>query len=151
MRALFWALVLCQGCFAQSIKVRVINGWDGRPLPKQGVSVQFFYEKPPKVTPPQRLTTNANGEAQFSLPQWLPEHIDVQVALTSQYWHCACGVMADTEEVLTKGILQERRSSVPNAPLAPANRELGQIVFIARPFTFFERVLHNSRCNSILF
>lgn len=145
MRAFFWGLVVCQVCFAQSVKVRVINGWDGRPLPRQGVSVQFFYEKPPKVTPPQRLTTDANGEAQFSIPESLPEHIDVQLALTSEYWHCACGVMADTEEVLNllnKGILQDRRSNVPNAPLAPANREPGQIVFIARPFTFFEKLLY---------
>lgn len=145
MRAFFWALVLSQVCFAQSVKVRVVNGWDGHSLPRQGVSVEFFYEKPPKVTPPQRLTTDANGEAQFSIPESLPEHIDVTVALTSEYWHCACGVMADTEEVLHKGILQDRRSNVPNAPFPLANREPGQIVFLARPFGFFEELLYPVR------
>jgi hypothetical protein len=105
------------------------------------VSVQFFYEKPPKVTPPQRLATDANGEAQFSIPESSPDHIDVSVALTSEYWHCACGVMADTEEVLHKGILQYRRPKVPNASFPPANAEPGQIVFVARPFTDFERFI----------
>jgi hypothetical protein len=50
--------------------------------------------------------------------------------------------MADTEKVLREGILQVARSNVPNAPIAPANKEPGQIVFIAAPFTFIEKLMH---------
>jgi hypothetical protein len=142
MRAFTWALVLCHICFAQEVKVRVINGLDGRPLPKQAVFVQFFYEKPARISPPLHIETDADGEAQFSISKPPPENIDVRLALTSEHWHCACRVMADTEKVLREGILQVARSNVPNAPIAPANKEPGQIVFIAAPFTFIEKLMH---------
>ena len=141
MRAFAWVILLCHVCFAQTVRVRVINGWDARPLPKQAVFVQFFYEHPAKSSFPLRIETDANGEAQFSIPESPPDHIDVSVAVTSEYWHCACAVMADTEEVPHKGILQYRRPNVPNAPFPPANTEPGQIVFVARPFTDFERFI----------
>ena len=138
MRALALVLLLCPVCFAQSVRVRVINGKDGRPLPKQAISVQFFYEKPAKVSPPLHLETDSNGEAQFSIPEPTPAHLFVHVALTNEYWHCACGFMGDTETVVHKGVVE----APPKAPIAPANREPGQIVFVARPFTFVERLLY---------
>lgn len=141
MRDLIWVLFLCHFCFAQQVKVRVISSQDGHALPKQAVSVQFFYEKPAKVTPPLHIETDRNGEAQFSIPEPTPEHLDVRVALTSEHWHCACWVMADTGEVIQKGITQTAPTNKAKAPNS-ADPEPRQIVFIARPFTFFEKLLY---------
>jgi hypothetical protein len=141
MRAFIWALVLCHVCIAQTVRVRVIND-DGRPLPKQAIFVQFFSEKPANISPPLHIETDANGEAQFNISESRPENIDVRLALTSEHWHCLCWVMVGTEKLLREGIVQISPTKVPNAPIAPANREPGQIVFIARPFTFFEKLLY---------
>jgi hypothetical protein len=101
--ALMGVLLLCQFSFAQAVKVRVVNGNNGDALPKQAVSVQFLYEKPPKATPPLRIETDANGEAQFRIPEPPPERLDVRLALTSGHWHCGCWVMPLTEDVISKG------------------------------------------------
>jgi len=142
MRALIGVLVLCQFSFAQAVKVRVVNGNNGDPLPKQAVSVQFLYEKPPKASPPLRIDTDANGEAQFRIPEPPPERLDVRLALTSGHWHCGCLVMAGTEDVISKGFVDAAPPNKAKASTAPANTEPGQIVFIVRPFTFFEKLLY---------
>ncbi len=142
MRAFTWALVLCHICSAQVVKVRVINGYDGRPLPKQAVFVQFFDERRPKISPPLHIEADVNGEAQFNISESPPENIDVRLALTSEHWHCACWIMADTQKILREGIVQVPPTNVPNAPTAPASTGPGQIVFIARPFTSFEKLLY---------
>ena len=141
-RGFTWTLLLCDVCFTQAVKVRVINGNDGRPLPKLAVSVQLFYEKQAKISAPLQIETDLNGEAEFNIPGPPPEHIDVRITLTSPYWHCTCWRMAETEELLHKGIVQVSRTNVPNAPIAPANTVPGQIVFITRPYTFFEKLLY---------
>jgi len=105
------------------VKILVINGNNSRPMSKQGVFVQLLYEKTTKVSPPLHIETNANGEAQFSIPEPAPEHLDVRIALTSKYWHCACWFMTDTEKVLNSGVLKIPASPVPNAPNAPVNAE----------------------------
>jgi hypothetical protein len=112
------------------------------PCQKLAVLVQFFDEKQSKISPPLHIETDANGEAQFNISESPPENIDVRLALPSEHWHCACWVMADTETVLREGIVQIPPINVPNAPFAPASTEPGQIVFIARPFTFFEKLLY---------
>jgi hypothetical protein len=142
MRVLIWLVWLCHFCSAQSVTVRVLNGNDEHPLQKQSVSVQFLYEKPPKASPSLHIETDADGQATFNIPEPIPEHIDVRVTLTSEHWHCACGVMADTQQILRNGILQAAPSKEPNASGASAGARPGQIVFLARPFTFFERVLY---------
>jgi hypothetical protein len=130
-------LLLPRFCLAQSVTVRVVNDKNGRPLPSQAVSVQFFYEKPARVTQPFRATTDSKGEAQFSIPQPNPEHLDVRVALTSEHWICRCWLMSDIEPVLRKGVALTPQSKPPWA-----NAEPGLIVFHARPFTLAERLLY---------
>jgi hypothetical protein len=142
MRALIGALLLCQFSFAQAVKVRVVNGNNGDPLPKQAVSVQFLYDKPPKASPPLRIETDANGEAQYRIPDPPPEYVDVRLALTSEHWHCGCWVMAHTEDVISKGIVDATPPNKAKASTTPANAEPGQIVFIVRPYTFFEKLLY---------
>ena len=103
--------------------------------------MQFFSERPARVSSPLHIDTDANGVAQFNVPESTSE-IDVRLALASKHWHCACWVMADTQTVLHKGILQAPPTTAPNAPFPPANIEPGQIVIIARPFTAFEKLLY---------
>ena len=140
LRVLVLMLWVCPVCFAQSVKVRVLDGKAGRGLPKLSISVQFLYEKPASASTPLRLETDANGEAQFSIPEPAPAHLFVVVALTSEHWRCGCGFMGDTQTVVDKGFL----STFPTAakPNTPVNSEPGYIVFVARPFTFVERLLY---------
>jgi hypothetical protein len=126
MRALVWLIFVSSVCFAQELKVRVINGKDGQPLPKQAVTVQFVNETPVTASSPLRLETDANGEVRFGIPKPLPEHLHVRVALTSEYWHCGCCAL--------------RKGAKAND--VPARTEPGEILIIARPFTFGERLLY---------
>ncbi len=142
MRVVIWVVLLCHFCSAQAVKVRVINGNDGHALPKQAVSVQFIYEKPPNASLPLEIKTDANGEAQFNIPEPAPEHINVRATMSSEHWHCACWVLADTDQVVHEGIVQAAATKDTKASVAPVNAEPGQIVLIARPFTFFERLLY---------
>jgi len=141
IRTLGLILLVCPACFAQAVSVRVINEENGRGLAKQGVSVQFFYEKPSQVSSALHLETDSKGEAQFSIPEPAPAHLFVHVALTSEHWHCRCLMMGDTETVVHKGFLKAVSANT-KAPTAAANAEPGYIVFIVRPVTLFERVLY---------
>lgn len=141
VRTVVWVfiLLLYPVCFGQKVTVRVINAKNGHPLPKQTVFVQFLYEQPPAASSPVQVQTDGTGRAQFTIPEPQPEHLNVRVALTSEHWHCACWVMTDTEKVIRNGLVQTDRL---NSPSAQVNAEAGEIVFIARPFTFFERALY---------
>ena len=142
MRALIGVFLLCQFSFAQAVEVRVVNGNNGDPLPKQAVSVQLLYEKPPQTSPPLRIETDASGEAHFRLPDPPPDRLDVKLALTSEHWHCGCWVMAHTGDVIDKGVVDATPPNKAKASAAPANAGPGQIVFIVRPFTFSEKLLY---------
>lgn len=133
-------------CFAQVVTVRVINAADGRPLQKQQVSVSLLYEKgektPAKYEANLSLETDANGEAHFTLPEPAPPHISAQVRLTSEHWRCGCGVLAATGDVIQKGIVSplpggESKKAAASLKVAP-----GEILFAARPLSFFERLLY---------
>jgi hypothetical protein len=124
------------------MRIRVVNSNNGQPLPKQSVSVNLLYDKgqkaPAKNEANLLLETDANGEAQFSLPEPAPAHLGAQVRLTSEHWHCGCMALAATEDVIQKGMLgSESTASSKSARLEP-----GVILFFARPFTFLERLLY---------
>lgn len=139
MRALLIMLLLSPFCLAQTVKVRVLNGNNGHPLPNQRVSVQFFYDNPAEVTPPLRLATNSSGEAQFNLPSPAPQHMDVRISLTSDHWKCSCWVMNATDVVLHKGIL----TTLPKQKVSPpAFAEPATITFLPVPMSFIEKLLY---------
>jgi hypothetical protein len=142
MRLLVCVLFLSGVCFAQELKVRVINSNDGQPLAKQAVTVQFLNETPTVGSSPLRLETDANGEVRFSIPKPLPQHLSVRVALTSEHWHCGCWVMADTAKVIQQGIAQPASTKNAKASSAADKIEPGEIIIAARPFTLGERLLH---------
>ena len=130
---------------AQTLRVRVLKINDRHPLPHQDVSVALLYEKgekpPPKYDANLRSTTDENGEAQFLLPEPAPVHLAVQLHLTSEHWHCGCMILAATQELIQRGLVQtpgpQSKESSTNA-----NPEPGLILFFVRPFTFFERLLY---------
>jgi len=129
------------------VRVRVINAENGRPLQKQGVSVSFLYDKkydkeiPPKYDAVLNIETDVNGEAHFKLPEPPPVHFSAQVRVDWSHWKCGCGVLGDTDDLVRKGILgpvptDSKKSAALFKP-AP-----GEILFVARPLSFFERLLY---------
>jgi len=142
MRVLVCVLFLSGACFAQELKVRVINSNDGQPLAKQAVTVQFLNETATVASSPLRLETDADGEVRFGIPKPLPQHLNVRVALTSEHWHCGCWVVADTAKVIQQGITEPASTKNAKASGAAAKAEPGEIVFAARPFTLGERLLY---------
>ena len=129
--------------FGQAVKIRIVNANHGQPLPKQKVSVALLYEKG-EVTPANydtnlKLETDGNGEVQFILPEPAPVHFAVRVRLTSKHWHCKCVALVSTQVAIEQGIVQtpgpELSKSATSAGAGP-----GVVLFIARPFTFLERM-----------
>ena len=130
-------------CFGQAVKIRVVNANNGYPLPKQKVLVALLYEKG-EMTPANydtnlSLETDSDGEVQFSLPEPAPVHLAARVRLASKYWHCKCILTVSTQVVVEQGVVQtpgpQLSTSAKNANAGP-----GVILFIARPFTFLERL-----------
>ena len=149
-RCCFWCLTcflllwITSSCSAQVIEVRVIDGRNGRPILKQqisGVSVSLLYEgsetKPAKYDALQQLDIDANGVARFILPEPAPAHLSVGARLRSNYWHCGCAAPAFvvTAHLIQQGIVAGRESV---SPAISVKAEPGEILFIARRFTFFE-------------
>jgi hypothetical protein len=130
-------------CLAQPLTIRVINANNGHPLQKQQVSVSLLYgkgEKPPaKYDASLRLETDVNGEAHFTLPEPAPVHLSAQVRLDWGHWRCGCGVLAVTEDVIQKGIVE---SADPGKSPPPITARPGEILFVARPLSFLERLLY---------
>src|SRR5262245_26315462 len=106
-------LLLCLApvCLAQEMKVRVINAANGRPLPKQAVSVSLLYDKtydkeiPAKYDAVLNLQTDANGEAYFELPQPPPTHFAAQVRVDWSHWKCGCAILGSTDDLVQTGIV----------------------------------------------
>jgi hypothetical protein len=122
----------------------VINAKNGRPLPKQNVSVSLLYEKseraPAKYDALLHLETDVNGKAQFALPEPAPAHLSVGVRLTSEHWRCRCtAALVATQDLVQKGIVEGHE--LTTSPTF-VNVDPREILFVARPFTFLERVLY---------
>lgn len=135
-----WIVALGFGPFSfgqVTIKIRLINVDNGHPIQRQPITVSMLYEKnektPPKYDSTLHLETDANGGAQFGLPEPAPAHLSAQVRLTSENWHCGCMVLVATGDLIQKGIavLSDK----------PIKTEPGEILFLARPYTFFERLI----------
>jgi hypothetical protein len=70
----------------------------------------------------------AAREAHFDLPEPAPEDINIRVILSSEQWHCPCWVMADTQQIVDKGIVQSSASKEPNASIVQASVTPGQTI-----------------------
>jgi hypothetical protein len=138
LRCLACLLLLCCGrfCLAQEITVRVISAANGRPVPKQRVSVTLSNNAV------LNLETDADGEAHFKLPEPSPVRFVAQARLDWSHWSCGCVVEGSTNDLVQKGILGSPFATVRKkytAILKPAPRE---ILFVAKPLSFLERLLY---------
>jgi hypothetical protein len=141
-----WLLVLSLGptAFGQTIRLRVVNSQNGKPLANQQVSLSLLYQEgepaPAKHVAALTGKTDTNGEARFDLPQPPPGHIAAEVPQVENHWHCACMLLLATQDVIEKGILElqpgdkSRTSGLAARP--------GIILLAARPLTFIERLLY---------
>jgi hypothetical protein len=126
------AVMFAAGFTAQVIRIRVIDANNGHPLVQQNVSVALLYGKdekaPAKYGANLNLETDANGEAQFHLPEPAPVHFSAHVRLTSEPWHCRCISLVTTQDVLQKGSVQALGSE-PTGSATNAKPEPGVILF----------------------
>jgi hypothetical protein len=144
-----WIVALgfgCPLCFGQvTIKIRLINVDNRHPISKQPIIVSLLYEKnektPPKYDSTLYLETDVNGEAHLGLPEPAPAHLSAHVHLTSRNWHCACMALLATEDLIQKGIAVPQLG--PNAKNSdkPIRTEPNEILFLARPYTFLEKLI----------
>ena len=123
----------------------MINAADGSPLPKLKVAVSLLYEKgeatPVKFNAHSSLETDANGEAKFRLPEPSPKHLSARAEINWARWHCGCGVLVATKDVMRKGIVNSAASSGQLRKSPNLNRAVpGEILFVARPLSLFERL-----------
>jgi len=133
-------------CFAQAVTIRVINAADGRPLKKQPVSFSLLYDKGEKTPANYESSlsgeTDANGEVQFRISEPVPAHFSAMVHLTSEHWRCGCWVMALTQDLIQKGIEGPQPSAKSEKSDAAVKAVPWEILILARPFPFFERLLY---------
>lgn len=88
------------------------------------------------------LQTDARGEVRFVLPQPSPAHLAVRVGMDSGRWHCRCNVLAITQDVIQKGIVNSAASASESTKSPDLVKAVpGEIRFIVRPLSFFERLL----------
>jgi hypothetical protein len=150
LRYVAWFLLLsvAPSCLAQEAKIRVIDGVDGRPLPKLAISVSFLYDKkydkeiPANYDASLKLETDKNGEAHFKFPQPPPVHFLAEVRVDWSHWHCGCGVIGSTEDLVRQGINGPSPASDEKKLAVRYKATPGEILVIARPLSFFERLLY---------
>lgn len=146
--ACFLLLSVAPSCLAQEAKIRVINGANGHPLSKLAVSVSFLYDKkydkeiPANYEASLNLETDENGQARFKFPQPPPVHFSAQVRVDWSHWHCGCGILASTEDLVRDGITGPLSVSDEKKVAGRNKAAPGEILVIARPLSFFERLLY---------
>jgi hypothetical protein len=145
-----WLLLICLGplCMAQEVTVRIVNVANGRPVSKQGVSVAFLYDNEyHKETPTKRskgvdLVTDLNGEAHFDLPEPAPVHFSAVVHMDESRWHSG-GILGATTDLVQKGVVVGAVTKTDSKKSAELFKAVpGEILFVARPLSFFERLFY---------
>jgi hypothetical protein len=131
--------------FSRTLEIRLFNAKTGKPIPNQQVTVNFLYGKgetpPHDYQPTVRLQTGPRGTAVFNLPEPAPLYFWIMVRLSSPYWHCACQDLMPTQVAVQKGIAVQTTGKAAKSA-GPAEVRPGEILFTARPFTLFERLLY---------
>jgi hypothetical protein len=140
-------LALAPSCLAQVVTIRVISAVDGRPLlRKQHASVSLLYDKeertPANYEPSLSGETDAHGEMQIRIPKPAPAHFSVMVNLTSEHWRCGCWVVGVTQDLIQKGIVGPQPSAKSEKSDAAIKAVPGEILILARPLSFLERLFY---------
>lgn len=148
LRCLVFAALLSLGysCLAQTVTIRVVNADNGRPLRDQQVDVSLLYQGgeavPESYDAHLNFHTDANGEVRFVLPSPAPGHLSARVDLNPGHWHCACGSLASAGELVRNGIVSRRPPGGREKSAVPVNAIPGEILFLARPLSFWMRLLY---------
>ncbi|MGH9352353.1 MAG: hypothetical protein ACRD2G_09360 [Terriglobia bacterium] len=139
-------LLPAPACLAQMITVRIVNATNGHSLQKQPVSLSLLYGDgevaPSEGSRLMHSETDAHGEARFNLPKPPPAHLSAQVRLTSEHWRCGCSALVSTQEVIQRGFVGVKAGEGLKQAPVQAKAEPGEILFVARPLTFVERLLY---------
>lgn len=147
--ACFLLLSVAPSCLAQEAKIRVINGANGRPLSKLAVSVSFLYDKkfdkeiPTNYVASLDLETDENGEAHFKFPATSATH----TFRPKSAWISHTGIAVAEYSVQQRTLVREGiggpiPSSDHKKPAARHKATPGEILVIAGPFSFLERLLY---------
>lgn len=139
MRALAIAFLLSGFCFCQQITIRVVNRSDGQPLPGWEVNVFFVNGTRGKqdVNGQQHLQTDADGKAQFTLPQAVPDVLYVYAFPQTNNWYPG-STKSDTTAVMQKGTQSPAGVKVPDK----LRGQPGQILILAKRITVWDKIIH---------
>lgn len=138
-------LLSSPACLGQTITVRLINQRNGKPLhwAKQTVSFDLADEWSDLQKPLAAhgvSTTDPNGEARFEIPSSQPKLLSISVRLASHLWqwHCPCGSLLKTQDVIEKGVVIWNAVSVGSQ--GKVETRPGVILILAKPPSLFERL-----------
>ncbi|HTY64134.1 MAG TPA: hypothetical protein VMG30_17930 [Acidobacteriota bacterium] len=132
--------------FAQAITVRVVDVTNGHLLTNYQASISPLYtEQNESSTKPSQelgIQSDKNGIIQISLPEPIPQRLFIKLNLKAGHWQCGSVKFADTQEAIQKGIVGLSPGPKPSKTHVVVKAMPGEIVFLARPMTFFERLLY---------
>jgi hypothetical protein len=128
----------------ETVTVRIINVTNGHPLRNQGISLSLLYDKeedrPAKYDQIQNFTTDSSGEAKITILDPPPKYLDFRLHMTSEHWKYAPLISVLTQEVIQNGIIEKAGVEKKN-DIIPKTLP-GEIIILARPLSFFERLLY---------
>jgi len=138
----FLSLWFTNACFGQTLRVRVVNARNERPLQNQRVSISGRYAKGSTESFYLYLRTDSNGEVEFELPKPAPAGFDIFADLDYARWYCTCDAVVTTEEIIQKGFVSkptnhERTPAQPSVQPKP-----GEILFRPSPTPWWVRIFH---------
>lgn len=140
-------------CFGQTVCIRIVNEADKRPLENQQVLILGItsfaagknVQREMTVKPIKydlRLSSDANGEAQFELPKPAPEYFYVRAVLSGPVWDCPCAVRVSTRELVQKGLTIRNAPAEAAHTRPPIQPKPRQVLFSVRPTPLWERILY---------
>jgi hypothetical protein len=131
-------LLLSSVRFAQQVSIRMVNSSNGQPLPGWKVDVYFVNPTQGKdaVKGSQHFQTDADGMARFTLPQPIPEVLNVYAHSQTEKWYVG-SFKANTMAVLQKGSQSKGFKTHGKVIAYP-----GQILILAKPVTVWDKIVH---------
>lgn len=137
-------------CAAQTVKIRLVNTADGRPIKGQRILISGINGKTNRperellakhALADLRVVSNAKGEAAFKLPRPSPSYFYVRVQLSVPVWDCICLVRVDTEEMMRNGLQINNAQDERSPGKFKTHQVPGEILFRLRPTPWWIRLL----------
>lgn len=132
--------------FAQTITIRAVDVTSGHSLKQYRATIWLLYTKQDasstKQVPELEIQSDSSGIIRFSLPEQVPQRLFIRLILKEGHWRCGSVEFADSQELIQKGIVGLSPSPKSNKTDVVVKAMPVEIVFLARPMTFFERLLY---------